>query len=45
MAGDESVAVGPGSVVFVPAAEEHRFVDVTEELAVLVVFVPAESSG
>ena len=43
VAGDESVAVGPGSVVFVPAGEVHRFVDVTEELAVLVVFVPAES--
>ena len=45
VAGDESVAVGPGSVVFVPAGEVHRFVDVTEELAVLVVFVPAESGG
>jgi quercetin dioxygenase-like cupin family protein len=32
-------------VVFVPADEAHRFVDVTEELEVLVVFVPAESSG
>ena len=45
VAGDGSVAVGPGSVVFVPAGELHRFVDVTEELAVLVVFVPAESAG
>jgi len=45
VAGDGSVAVGPGSVVFVPAGEVHRFVDVTEELAVLVVFVPAESAG
>jgi mannose-6-phosphate isomerase-like protein (cupin superfamily) len=33
--------VGPGSVVFVPAGEEHRFVDVTEDLALLVVFGPA----
>jgi quercetin dioxygenase-like cupin family protein len=32
-------------VVFVPAGEVHRFVDVTEELEVLVVFVPAESGG
>jgi oxalate decarboxylase/phosphoglucose isomerase-like protein (cupin superfamily) len=39
------VPVGPGSVVFVPADEAHRFVDVTEELEVLVVFVPAESAG
>jgi mannose-6-phosphate isomerase-like protein (cupin superfamily) len=45
VAGDESAAVGPGSVVFVPAGEVHRFVDVVEELAVLVVFVPAESGG
>lgn len=43
VAGDASVAVGPGSVVFVPAGEVHRFVDVSEELEVLVVFVPAES--
>ena len=33
--------VGPGSVVFVPAGEEHRFVDVTEDLVLLVVFGPA----
>ena len=45
VAGDASVAVGPGSVVFVPADEAHRFVDVTEELEVLVVFVPADSAG
>jgi mannose-6-phosphate isomerase-like protein (cupin superfamily) len=45
VAGDESVPVGPGSVVFVPAGEVHRFVDVSEELEVLVVFAPAESSG
>jgi mannose-6-phosphate isomerase-like protein (cupin superfamily) len=45
VAGGGSVPVGPGSVVFVPAGEVHRFVDVTEELAVLVVFVPAESAG
>jgi mannose-6-phosphate isomerase-like protein (cupin superfamily) len=45
VAGDASVAVGPGSVVFVPAGEVHRFVDVSEELEVLVVFAPAESGG
>ncbi len=32
-----------GSVIFVAAEVEHRFYDVTEELAVLVVFAPAES--
>jgi hypothetical protein len=28
-------------VIFVPAGEEHRFVDVVEDLALLVVFGPA----
>jgi mannose-6-phosphate isomerase-like protein (cupin superfamily) len=36
--------VGPGDVIFVPAGEAHRFEDVTEDLAVLVVFGPAEGS-
>jgi mannose-6-phosphate isomerase-like protein (cupin superfamily) len=36
--------VGPGAVIFVPAGEEHRFVDVTEDLALLVVFGPAYGS-
>ncbi len=35
--------VSAGSVLFVAAEVEHRFYDVTEELAVLVVFAPAES--
>ena len=33
--------VGPGSVIFVPAGEDHRFTDITEDLALLVVFAPA----
>ncbi|MFC7614100.1 cupin domain-containing protein [Actinokineospora soli] len=41
---DAEAEVGPGSVVFVPAGEEHRFVDVTEDLALLVVFGPAYGS-
>jgi mannose-6-phosphate isomerase-like protein (cupin superfamily) len=36
--------VGPGDVLFVPAGEAHRFVDVTEDLALLVVFGPAYRS-
>jgi mannose-6-phosphate isomerase-like protein (cupin superfamily) len=40
----ESADVGPGSVIFVPANEEHRFVDVAEDLSVLVLFAPAEYS-
>ena len=41
---ETSVDVGPGSVVFVPAGEEHRFTDISEDLSVLVVFGPAEYS-
>jgi mannose-6-phosphate isomerase-like protein (cupin superfamily) len=40
----DSVAVGPGSVVYVPAGEVHRFTDVTEDLATIVVFAPAEGA-
>lgn len=32
--------VEPGSVIYVPAGEVHRFVDVTEDLALLVFFAP-----
>jgi mannose-6-phosphate isomerase-like protein (cupin superfamily) len=39
-----SAGVGPGSVIFVPAGEEHRFAEVTEDLALLVVFGPAYGS-
>ena len=38
----DTVTVGPGSVVFVPAGEPHRFVDVLQDLTVVVVFGPAE---
>jgi mannose-6-phosphate isomerase-like protein (cupin superfamily) len=41
---DGAAEVGPGSVVFVPAGEEHRFTDVTEDLVLLVVFGPAHGS-
>jgi len=34
--------VAPGSVIFVPAHEEHRFTQITEDLALLVIFGPAE---
>jgi quercetin dioxygenase-like cupin family protein len=36
--------VSRGSVIFVPAGEEHRFIEVTEDLALLVVFGPAYGS-
>ena len=36
--------LGPGSVVFVPAGERHRFTEVSEDLALLVVFAPPYES-
>jgi len=42
-AGDEDAEVSAGSVLFVAAEVAHRFYDITEELSVLVFFVPAES--
>jgi mannose-6-phosphate isomerase-like protein (cupin superfamily) len=42
-AGTDDREVSAGSVIFVAAEVDHRFYDVTEELAVLVVFAPAES--
>ncbi len=43
-AADETVACGPGDVLFVPALVPHRFHDIEEELRVVVVFGPAEHS-
>lgn len=39
-----SAEVGPGTVIFVPATEEHRFTHVTEDLALLVLFAPPEGA-
>ena len=38
-------AVRPGSVAYVPRRVPHRFVDVTEDLEVAVVFAPPESGS
>ena len=38
------VDVGPGSVVFVPAGERHKFTEVSEDLALLVIFAPPYGS-
>ena len=43
-AGEDITPVGPGSVVFVAAGESHRFADVTEDLAAIVLFAPAEGT-
>lgn len=40
----EDRAVGPGSVVYVPAGVDHRFHSIDEDLEVLVLFAPAEGS-
>jgi mannose-6-phosphate isomerase-like protein (cupin superfamily) len=39
-----SAPVVAGSVVYVPAGENHRFVEVTDDLVVVVVFAPPEYS-
>jgi mannose-6-phosphate isomerase-like protein (cupin superfamily) len=44
LVGEESRAVGPGSLVFVAAGVEHRFHDIAEDLNLLVFFAPAEGS-
>src|SRR3984885_11989918 len=36
--------VSPGSVIFVPAGETHTFTDVTEDLALVVIFAPPYGS-
>ncbi|MGH6655223.1 MAG: cupin domain-containing protein [Actinocrinis sp.] len=41
---ERTLEVGPGAVIFVPAGEDHRFVEVTEDLALLVVFAPPYGS-
>jgi mannose-6-phosphate isomerase-like protein (cupin superfamily) len=38
------VLVGSGATIFVAAGDEHRFVEVTEDVATVVVFGPPESS-
>jgi quercetin dioxygenase-like cupin family protein len=43
-AGEDTAPVGPGSVIYVAAGEEHRFTDVTEDLAAVVLFAPAEGA-
>ena len=40
----QTIEVAAGSVFFVAAHEEHRFHDITEDLAVLVFFGPAEGT-
>ena len=39
-----SVPMSAGSVAFVPAGEEHRFIDIEENFTVIVIFGPAEGT-
>ncbi len=41
----KSFDVCPGTIIFVPARVHHSFYDITERLAVLVFFAPAEGSA
>jgi mannose-6-phosphate isomerase-like protein (cupin superfamily) len=42
--GNENRPVEAGTVIFVPASVEHRFLTITEDLTILVFFAPAEYS-
>ena len=42
--GSQTTTVEPGTVLFVPAYEQHRFHEITENLTLLVFFGPAYGS-
>jgi len=42
---DEERPIGPGDTIYVAAGVEHRFIEIGEELALLVVFAPAHATG
>src|SRR5687768_12229929 len=42
--GSEDRRVQAGSLIFVPAQAEHRFHSIEEDLTLLVIFAPAETS-
>ena len=41
----ETHPLRPGSMISVPAEVEHRFVDITEDLVLAVVFGPPEGTA
>ena len=45
MAGDEVRDVSPTDVIFVAAGAPHRFLDITEDLELIVIFAPPESAA
>ena len=44
-AADDTRAVVPGDTIYVPAGVPHRFHDITEQLRLIVVFAPPETTG
>ena len=44
-AGDNVQDVAAGSIIYVEAGRDHRFVDIAEDLEALVIFSPAEGSA
>ena len=44
-AGENVQDVAAGSIIFVEALRDHRFVDIVEDLEALVIFAPAENSA
>src|ERR1700744_805906 len=43
-AGGQAAEASPGPGIYGPAAEPHRFTDISEDFAALVIFAPAEES-
>lgn len=44
-AGENVQDVAAGSIIFVEARRDHRFLDIVEDLEALVIFAPAEGSA
>ena len=44
VSGERDIAVGAGDVLFMPARETHRFYEIAQELELLVLFAPPEST-
>lgn len=43
--GGEAKAIAPGSILYIPADSEHRFVEIEEDLSLLVFFGSGGPSG
>ncbi len=44
-AGENIQEVTAGSIIYVEAGRDHRFIDIAEDIEVLVIFAPAEGSA